>query len=363
MVKTKNIEAQIAVYQALLDQAKNYHESDSEITFFDTGFRGHYENPTTELLEFFLNPNNCHQLGDVFYQGLLTAIGADIASSGGVESIQREVATSTGGRIDLLLTTEHSLIVIECKVYHEQDNPFGSYERYAKQEAAGKQIHQVILCINGISSIENWSGISYRGLTEAIRPYLGDRLMGHPLNKWAILAREFLLHLNRFEEKEFSISKIDQFLIDNHHDINELMAAKYQLSTKLNRRVNELEEMMDPSCCNEIWIYNKTCLVFDFIIDDAKENTDKPYRIAFDLILSESGWKLFLFARNVFSENFLNKLKAPLGLSTKDAKTQKYLLTSFDITEELNVIKTETEKWLSRFIHHKTSYLHAESAR
>ena len=43
-------------FTQLLDSAKKFKAIPREKTFFDTAIRNHYENPTTELLEFFLTP-------------------------------------------------------------------------------------------------------------------------------------------------------------------------------------------------------------------------------------------------------------------------------------------------------------------
>ena len=61
-------------YENLLLQAQNYKLPKREPTFFDTAFRKHHENPTTELLSFFLDQNERHGLDDAFYQGFLQTI-------------------------------------------------------------------------------------------------------------------------------------------------------------------------------------------------------------------------------------------------------------------------------------------------
>ena len=65
---------QLEIYKNLLLQAAKYHQPPREKTFFDTAIRKHYENPTTELLSFFLNPENEHGLGSVFFDGLTDAL-------------------------------------------------------------------------------------------------------------------------------------------------------------------------------------------------------------------------------------------------------------------------------------------------
>ena len=88
---------QLEIYKNLLLQAAKYHQPPREKTFFDTAIRKHYENPTTELLSFFLNPENEHGLGSVFFDGLTDAINtfnpmAEADDYGSVKKVVTELA-------------------------------------------------------------------------------------------------------------------------------------------------------------------------------------------------------------------------------------------------------------------------------
>src|SRR5690625_966789 len=137
-------EASISELQLLIDKARRYFMPVAEMTFFDVGMRGHYENPTTDLLAFFLDPARQHNLGDSFSRGLLDAIGVEADEAGAVVSVKREVATN-GGRIDLVIEFEQLLLVVECKIYHHQNNPFKAYEAYSNETFPEKQKRFVIM--------------------------------------------------------------------------------------------------------------------------------------------------------------------------------------------------------------------------
>ena len=57
-------------YKALIDKFKQLDIVTRELTLFDVGARGHFENPTTELLSFFLDTTKAHNLGDCFFKGI-----------------------------------------------------------------------------------------------------------------------------------------------------------------------------------------------------------------------------------------------------------------------------------------------------
>lgn len=226
-----NIISSYQHFQTLLGNAKKFKKQPREKSFFDTAIRNHYENPTTELLEFFINPQEVHELGDVFWKGLSDVISSEIELSyeqslGQIETIERECVTHNGSRIDLVIETDLYLLLIEAKIYHSQNNPFEDYELYAKKRAKDKNILGFILSISGKSEAKNWIGISYQQLVNAIRPYLAQQMLTNPINKWNLFAREFLLHL----ESYYQIQNLDmnrvQFIFENYQDIQALQKLR-----------------------------------------------------------------------------------------------------------------------------------------
>src|SRR5690606_39673389 len=56
----------------------------------------------------------------------------------------------------------------DLKIYHHQNNPFDDYVEYAKTRSKGKTILGLILSISGKSEAQNWLGISYQQLVNAV---------------------------------------------------------------------------------------------------------------------------------------------------------------------------------------------------
>jgi len=86
--------------QVLIAAAKNHLLPEPEKTFFDVGARGHYENPTTDLLAFFIDPDEEHGLGDCFLRALLECVGGNRLcpelTSNLTQEPQREVSAADG---------------------------------------------------------------------------------------------------------------------------------------------------------------------------------------------------------------------------------------------------------------------------
>lgn len=240
-------------FKALIDKFKQLDIVTKELTLFDVGARGHFENPTTELLSFFLDKAKDHNLGDCFFKGVKSLLESKnkMASLGHLGSVETEVSTTMGKRIDLLLETVTEIIIVECKIQHDQNNPFEDYSKYGDQRRQklnlDKELIKLVLCLDG--SISNdlkasgWYGISYLELTQSIEPHLAQVLLDNPYNKWGLFAREFLLHLKGLDSmSEISKDEID-FLTENINDYFELSAYLYEtiipkIATKIETELN-----------------------------------------------------------------------------------------------------------------------------
>ncbi|MFH4732010.1 PD-(D/E)XK nuclease family protein [Vibrio diabolicus] len=216
--------------QRLLDKIKSIPvDEESEPTIFSIGSRGYYENPTTDILAFFCNTNAAHGLDDLVLNALLSCSDQlQSLDSMLIESPQREVVTSTGKRIDLLLESQEWVIVLENKVFHQQNNPFEDYESFIKGglhqgRFEGKKAIFVVLSPTGTVEQANWVGVSYPQLILSIKQQLADHFLNKPLNKWTVLLREFLLHLESIMAKPSLSKESIDFVLDN---LSEFKAAQ-----------------------------------------------------------------------------------------------------------------------------------------
>ena len=172
-----------------------------EKTIFSVGSRGYYENPTSDVLAFFMNPVAEHGFGMLFLKSFLECMNKDKDGRPSLDgiisedvSIQREATTEEYKRIDFLIITSDWCLVIENKIYHEQVNPFESYEECARKN--NPNAYFAILSPNGKSVNKPlWQGVSYKKYLSVVRKKLGKHSVDAPLSKWNVLAREFIVHI------------------------------------------------------------------------------------------------------------------------------------------------------------------------
>lgn len=174
---------------------------------------------------------------------------------GTFESVETEVSTQSGKRIDLLVETDTALIVIECKIYHQQNNPFDEYTIFgndrinkgAQHSSASKTLVKLVLCLNGnVStdlSADGWYGISYNELVQYIEEGLSKTMFNNPYNKWVLFAREFLLHLKGLntmtainkDELSFLTGNLNEFAQLSDYIYNNLMP---KIGTRISSDLN-----------------------------------------------------------------------------------------------------------------------------
>ncbi|WP_417614406.1 PD-(D/E)XK nuclease family protein [Oceanisphaera sp.] len=217
------------------------HFVETEPTLFSLGGRGYFENPTTDILAFFLDPAAHHKLGDLALSALLDCLRHDLHepvldNTSLCTPPEREVSTATGSRIDLFLESDDWIMVLENKIYHHQNNPFESYRRFANERAgtSNKQPLLVVLSPDGSAPV-GWHGIGYPQLIELLSSKLSQAFISQPLNKWHILLREFLLHLESLMNTPKVADKTEAFVLDNLNKIQQALELKNSVVKSLQQ--------------------------------------------------------------------------------------------------------------------------------
>lgn len=196
----------------------------SETNIFSVGARGHYENPVSDLLAFFIDPDAPHGLNTLVLGALLECLPAHVDASL-LSPPAREVMTQKGTRIDLLLESKEWAMVLENKIWHQLNNPFNDYSGYLEQKHPDKKPFLVVLSPEGLAPA-GWTGISYSMFISVLSPGLGMACITSPLNKWQVLLREFILHLEALMGKNTIAAETETFVLENLRNIQEAVLLK-----------------------------------------------------------------------------------------------------------------------------------------
>ncbi len=220
--------------RVLIEKMQTLHQGEErELTIFSIGSRGYYENPTSDLLSFFLDDSAAHGLDNLVLKALVDCLPEDSKDidCSLISPPDREVSTEMGKRLDLLLVSTDWVMVIENKIFHHQNNPFTDYEGHMENKFSDKRPIYVVLSPSGSVPSEHakWLGVSYPAFISALKINLSDWFINHPLNKWAVLLREFLLHLEHVMSKPTLSEENLKFVLDNLKQVKEAQDFKVEM--------------------------------------------------------------------------------------------------------------------------------------
>ena len=330
-------------FAELIKEVTKIELPDLEKTIFSIGCRGHYENPTSDILAFYLDPEAEHQLGSLVLDSLFSALIKTLETtpegkfdnqptqlSSLKEIIEkksinlaltpsREVSTENIKKIDLLLEGDDWVMVIENKIYAAQNNPFKKYEQFVENYKTTKdKIFFVILSPEGNSINKKWIGLSYENFITKIEEKLGSEFILKPFNKWTVFLRDFILNLKQHTEREKMQTETLEFIGENIEEVLKFEKILKDHDKERNEKVKRLESKIgknnnsENDCNIEHWIWQK----YTFVTDIHYSNLQKT--ISLDIELSRKGWNFTIFLRDkksTFPSSIENKFK------TGDLKT------------------------------------------
>ena len=206
-----------------------------EKTIFGIGSRGYYENPTSDVLAFFCDSEGEHGLGSLMMDALFDAlivsnpesVDFDFSDFSIITEPEREVFTEDNKYIDILLEGNDWVMVIENKVFHKLNNPFESYKQhiYREEQYQGKRPIFVVLSPKG-NAPTGWLGLSYPIFLDSIREKLARAFITQPLNKWLVLLREFILHLEGIMSGSIISPETTNYILENLRAIHQAERLK-----------------------------------------------------------------------------------------------------------------------------------------
>ncbi len=313
-------------------------------SIFDITGYPHYENVSSNILAFYLNPNNEHGLSNLLYSSLMNLSGGNESPSDNVQ-INREVSTQKGGSLDIVIETDTQIIGIENKIRYHLHNDLADYSATLDEWAESNKLNaiKIILSTKKEQESSGFVCITYEKFWKKIRARLGD-YVSTSSQKWLLYLIDFMNTIENFRGGNImELTEKDQFFIKYDEKVNKFFNDRNEFMSKLHNRVGELKKLMEkeqPGKCVTLWVYAKSCLVHDFKLSG--------HSIAFDLHISPKGWKLQLHGRNKNSRSYLSELlnTDPLKeYKPYSMKNSAYILEHYDLADDLDEIKDELLKW------------------
>jgi len=208
-------------FQNLLQEFKKLPKRNREKNIFSIGGRGYYENPTSDLLAFFLDPNEEHGFGDLVLSCLVEFIDNWKPFPLNYLELKREYPTDENNSIDLVLNSDKWVIALENKLEHSPINPFEEYQTTIEKKFSNMQKYFVILAPYE-TKVEKWEWVNYKDFLKKVRAKLDAKFMISGISKWEIFLREFVNNIEEQLEPDMDKNKI-KFFQNNYEDIDSLI--------------------------------------------------------------------------------------------------------------------------------------------
>lgn len=259
-----------------------------EETFMQVSGYPYYESVYSNILAFYFNPNEEHQLNGIVLMTLLDII--NIKNEINLKEIHvfREYTTLKGNRIDIVIQNKDIVIGIENKI---KASIYNDLEDYANTlNKLNKESIKVLLTLNDERDAAIQSGfinITYNEFFKKLKKNL-DSYKGNK-NKWYVYLLDFIKNLEGYKVEKEMEKEINEWIINNKENIDRLFKVLDIANNMIEQRLNEYSYCLEsklPNIKSKYWKGNN----FEgtrYIVLDLGCNLDA--------YLSVDGWKLGVF--------------------------------------------------------------------
>lgn len=232
----------LSVYQSI-SSSEPY-----EQTFMDLSRYPHYENVCSNILAFYLDINESHKMQDMLLQALCKSYDDAFHDYhfDDVE-IEREVLTSSGKKIDLVIKDNNYIIAIENKIFQDVYNDLKDYSKHIEKISEGRKIIKILLSLHSINTdliaSYQFKNIIYSELFNKIEELIGRYVLDAD-TKYLNYLIDFIKTINRLEKGTVMNTEFIRFISENENEVNRLLIETSNLRKEFRRKLEELSELI-----------------------------------------------------------------------------------------------------------------------
>jgi hypothetical protein len=320
----KSSDSQVSAIEMMLDAATKLLDEFRALpgrverprTFMEIAGYPHYENVCSNILAFFMDPEESHRLGTLVLDALASAsnIAAADEGVGGSVSVDREVGTDAGNKIDILITSDDQAILIEKKIYAVASNPFHDYAAYLDRIANGRAKHKLLLTLYPTSEGSSWGfkNLTHEELVGQIRSLLGHYVSGADARHLTMFL-DFLNTLENFQRGSRMNQEFVKLLADRGDDIRSLFGDMKNFRADMRSKGEELNSLINvegyPNIEQGFW-NNNIVDMFDNLY--YRINVAEDLLVGIDAHLSPHGWEIQIFTKPESREPYHSRLRGLL---------------------------------------------------
>lgn len=343
-------------YKELVESGLHFRKIKREKTVFSIGGRGHYENPISDVLAFFIDPREEHKFEMLLLSSFIRLLNIeqknlDLSS---VELIEREAVTSKGNRIDLVIVGEEWVLVIENKIYHDLLNPLKDYEFYITSKYPNKTPYYAILSINPINGVQSpWKNILYQDLISEVKKHAGPYMFHSTNAKWSFFLQDFLLNI----EEMIGDYKVDQEMIDfvqtNYSKILNLIEVKDRYIESVKKEFAKIiQEVSTTNVTDKIHNWSPRVAIRYYCPDIWSSQTNLVV-----VLLPEGDYKIYYYVYGIEEKKQETENKKLQSQGYKQWKEGKGTILCYETEQRYDLVGAKKE--FKKMVQHLNHYFGA----
>ena len=319
-------------------------------TFMDVSGYPHYENVCSNILAFYFNTTEEHNMNNLVINSLIKIlkknnINIEPIKENDIVNVSREYTTLNGNRIDIVLENNNFVIGIENKLDATVYNDLTDYANTIN--SINKKSVKILLSLHNNSKIcENteFINITYSELCNQLNIDLRNYQDSN--NKWYIFIKEFIKNLENYEGDSEMEDEVLNWLRNNKKELEELDEIKQIAMKSIEKKEEELKNLLEEKLnLNFIKIWKGNTEMVCYI--------DSPKKYHIDATLNPEGWKIGLFTWSVANNNKIKQILQNSNYNIIEDDGQHRILFKYnydiDIEEVLKKVVEIYEYMVNKF--------------
>jgi len=294
-------------------------------TFMEIAGYPHYEHVCSNILAFFMDPEESHGLGTLVLDALVSVGNSAEADKGigGSVSVEREVNTDKG-RIDILITSDDHAILIENKIHAGASNPFDNYAAYLEHIASGRAKQKFLLTLYPTNEGSKWgfTNLTHEEFVGQIRSLLG-RYVSTADARYLTMFLDFLNTLENLQEGSRMDSEFVKLLAERRDDVQNFLTKLKGFRDEPRNKVQELGNLVDVGEYRNVeqGFWRTGTLLVDILYYNVRVSED--LLVAVEPWINPHGWGISIFPRKGSDRSKLKDLLQRLEIPFEERQGPK----------------------------------------
>ncbi len=216
----------------------------SGLTFLEIAKCPHLENVWSNILAFYLNPNNEHNLFDLILNSVFETADKKVTINNFKNiRVRTEYPTVLGNRIDIVIFADTFVLGIENKVgaalYNDLEDYSNTIDDLAKPQSI--PVYKIVLSKHRNNTTNGFINITYSDLIKNIKKNIGD-FTAYSDTKYLIFLLDFLKNIENNINSQSMADNLEviNFFHNNIDKVNRLLEYHNKFNSDLVQKLNTI---------------------------------------------------------------------------------------------------------------------------